>query len=89
MLTESFKLTCSRLSPEIGEYKWSCKQNDYNGWIVCDGRTLSSLVYKNLYDIIGTSFGSGVMISEFKIPDYRGRVMGKGVDLRIVQWAQV
>jgi microcystin-dependent protein len=76
LLTESFQLLCNRVCPDIGDYKWSCRQSDYSGWMVCDGRALSADIYKELYDIIGTSFGSNVSVSEFKIPDYRGRVMG-------------
>jgi microcystin-dependent protein len=58
----------------VGEYKWSCKNADYEGWVVCDGRPLPVETYHDLYDLIGTQFGGD---SEyFYLPDYRGRVMG-------------
>jgi microcystin-dependent protein len=59
----------------VGEYKWSARSNDYGNWYVCDGRSLPIEQYNELYQVIGTSFGSNDATS-FKIPDLRGRVMG-------------
>jgi microcystin-dependent protein len=59
----------------VGEYKWSARSNDYGNWFVCDGRSLPIDEYNELYEVIGTSFGSNDSIS-FKLPDLRGRVMG-------------
>jgi microcystin-dependent protein len=59
----------------IGEYKWSSRTTDYNGWLKCDGRSISRQEYSELFDIIGTSFGSNDSTT-FKLPDLRGRVMG-------------
>jgi microcystin-dependent protein len=59
----------------VGEYKWSARSNDYGNWYVCDGRSLSVNEYDELYQVIGTSFGSNDAVS-FKLPDLRGRVMG-------------
>lgn len=58
----------------IGEYKWSCRSNDYNGWMVCDGRSVSCVDYSNLYDIIGTAFGCDSE-GTFNLPNFKGRVM--------------
>ena len=44
-----------------------------NGWIICDGQSLNRNDYQNLYDIIGTRYGSNSS-STFNIPDMRGRV---------------
>lgn len=63
------------LSIHVGEYKWSAKNEDFSGWMKCDGRSLSRSVYKDLYEVIGTSFGANDQ-DTFKLPDYRGRVMG-------------
>lgn len=45
-----------------------------SGWIACDGTELliSNPLYQDLYDLIGTTFGSG--IGTFKVPDLRGRI---------------
>lgn len=63
------------LAPTIGEYKWTCRQSDYSGWVLCDGRSLSRESNKDLFEIIGTAFGADSDIL-FNIPDYRGRVLG-------------
>lgn len=59
----------------VGEYKWSARSNDFSGWMICDGRTLSNANYPELYEVIGTTFGSNDAFT-FKLPDLRGRVMG-------------
>lgn len=47
-------------------------------WFICDGRTLSIAEYSSLYALLGTRFG-GDGITNFKIPDLRGRVpIGQG-----------
>lgn len=45
-----------------------------DGWVVCDGRALSRTVYEELFDAIGTTYGSGDGSTTFNIPDMRGRV---------------
>lgn len=63
------------ISLHIGEYKWSARSNDFSGWLMCDGRALSNADYPDLYEVIGTTFGSDDE-GTFKLPDMRGRVMG-------------
>ena len=60
---------------DIGDYKWSASANDFKGWLLCDGRSLSRTDYFELFHVIGTSFGSSDIFT-FKIPDMRGRVLG-------------
>jgi microcystin-dependent protein len=49
-----------------------------NGWIFCDGRSLSKTEYTELFEIIGVHYGSNDANS-FRIPDMRGRtVVGTG-----------
>lgn len=59
----------------VGDYKWSARNADFSGWLICDGRSLNRIQYSQLYEIIGTTFGapSG---TTFKIPDCRGKVAG-------------
>lgn len=59
----------------VGEYKTSARAEDFHGWLKCDGRSLSRTEYADLFEIVGTSFGSSTS-NTFKLPDMRGRVMG-------------
>lgn len=63
----------------IGDYKYSARSQDFHGWLLCDGRTLSRDAYKNLFDIIGTAFGSNNAY-DFKLPNFKGRVPGAAGD---------
>ena len=58
-----------------GDIKYSVQSSDHNGWLKCDGRSLLRTTYPNLFNIIGTSFGSD-NATTFKLPDCRGRVIG-------------
>lgn len=58
----------------VGELKWTCRNIDYNGWLVCDGRELLIADYPKLHDVIGTSFGGN--FTHFNLPDSRSRVLG-------------
>lgn len=60
---------------QVGDMKFSAHSDDHQGWLICDGRSLSRDDYAELYDAIGLQFGvnSG---TTFKIPDMRGRVAG-------------
>lgn len=64
------------MSLHVGEYKVSCRTNDFLGWLICDGRLLPRAEYKDLFDIIGTAFDTSVDVNSFRLPDYRGRVIG-------------
>lgn len=45
-----------------------------NGWLLCDGAAISRATYIRLFNIIGTSYGSGDGSTTFNVPDLRGRV---------------
>lgn len=49
------------------------------GWLVCDGATVSRSIYEELFDTIGGSFGVGDNVNTFNLPDLRGRFV-RGVD---------
>jgi len=54
-------------------------ENNYPGWLECDGRTLNVSDYRALYSVIGNTYG-GTVGSTFKLPDYRSKkLMGTGV----------
>lgn len=59
----------------IGDYKVCARSNDHFGWVICDGRVLDRTQYNALYEVIGTSFGS-TNSTNFKLPDFRGKVFG-------------
>jgi phage-related tail fiber protein len=48
------------------------KENIPDGWLLCDGRTISRSEYFNLYKAIGSSWGSGDGSTTFNLPDLRG-----------------
>lgn len=48
-------------------------------FLLCDGRAVSRATYAALFNVIGTSHGSGDGSTTFNIPDYRGRFL-RGVD---------
>lgn len=54
-------------------------ENDYPGWLECDGRTLNVSDYRVLYQVLGNTYG-GIENQTFKLPDYRSKkLMGTGV----------
>jgi microcystin-dependent protein len=60
---------------QIGDYKYSARNSDINGWLICDGRSLSKDEYPELFEVIGTNFGSEDEFS-FNLPDFRSRIAG-------------
>ena len=44
------------------------------GFLVCDGSAVSRSTYEELFDAIGTTFGTGDGSSTFNLPDLTGRV---------------
>lgn len=49
------------------------------GWLLCDGSAVSRTTYSVLFDVIGTTYGSGDGSTTFNVPDLRGRLaLGAG-----------
>jgi len=69
--------------PHVGDYKWSCRSNDYNGWILCDGRSVARDDYINLFHVTGTAFGS-TNSNSFNLPNFQGRVMAGASSSHVV-----
>lgn len=42
------------------------------GWLICDGRLVSTNTYEQLYTLIGNSYGTSEEMDRFYIPDCRG-----------------
>jgi microcystin-dependent protein len=56
-----------------------------DGWLVCNGSTVSRLDYPALFAAIGTVYGAGDGVTTFVLPDLRGEFIrgwdgGRGVD---------
>ena len=45
-----------------------------NGWLICDGSTVSRKTYGDLFKVIGTTYGAGNSNTTFTLPDMRGRL---------------
>lgn len=51
------------------------------GWLLCQGQAVSRATYAELFNVIGTSFGSGDGSTTFNIPDLRGEFLrGSGAN---------
>lgn len=50
-----------------------------DGWLLCNGSTVSRTEFADLFAVIGTLNGSGDGTTTFNLPDYRGR-FHRGVD---------
>jgi microcystin-dependent protein len=59
----------------VGDMKYSARTCDYKGWLICDGRSMKREDYHELFQVIGTTYGS-VSALTFNLPDCRGRVLG-------------
>lgn len=60
-----------------------------DGWLICNGSTVSRSTYANLFAAIGEAYGAGNGSTTFKIPDLRGRVpvgagQGSGLTNRVL-----
>ena len=59
----------------VGDYKFSAMKTDHDNWLICDGRAINRADYKDLFILIGTSFGVGDGSTTFNIPDFRNKTM--------------
>ena len=69
-------LATKAMGTHIGDLKFSVRTEDYNGWLICDGRELSRGENPALFDLIGTSFGGGSSPEMFRLPNCVARVPG-------------
>jgi len=78
MMLAGFSNRAQAQEPFIGEIKMFAGNFAPNGWLLCEGQTLNISSNEALYSILGTYYG-GDGISNFKLPDLRGRFpMGAG-----------
>lgn len=60
--------------PVTGDMKMSFVPTDHIGWLVCDGRSLSTTQYNLLFQVIGYQFGGSG--STFQLPNPAGGLVG-------------
>lgn len=50
------------------------------GWLICNGQAIDRQIYYNLFNVIGTLYGSGDGETTFNVPNLKGRhIMGVDV----------
>jgi microcystin-dependent protein len=72
-LAHSHNLLTYYSIPHVGDYKFSAREADFHGWMLCDGRTLNVDEFPMLNSIIGNSFGDDGE-GTFNLPDLKARV---------------
>ena len=75
-----------------------------NGWLLCDGSAVSRTTYSELFEVIGTTYGTGDGSTTFNLPNLKGRVpvgqdtsdtsfdaLGEtgGEKIHTIQWAEL
>ena len=54
--------------PIVGEITMYGGEDEVNGWLECDGSAISRSDYRDLFTVIGTTYGSGNGSTTFNIP---------------------
>jgi microcystin-dependent protein len=65
----------TRTQHHVGEYRLTNRTYDFDGFMLCDGRSLSRAEYHELFAVVGTIYGAPNGDS-FNLPDFRARVLG-------------
>lgn len=63
------------LEPPIGEVVAYGGASAPTNFLICDGSAISRADYADLFDVIGTTFGSGNGTTTFNIPNLVGKIM--------------
>ena len=66
--------TIGNIDPSVGDIKMSVRNSDFDGWILCNGRSLSTATYPQLFALIGYTFGGSG--ATFVIPNALGQTLG-------------
>lgn len=68
------ELTIVNDSVPVGAIQAYAGTTPPSNWLICDGRAVNRIKYKQLFDIIGTTYGSGDGEITFNLPNLQGRV---------------
>ena len=58
-----------------GDLKYSIRNDDHQGWLKCDGKSILKSSYQKLYELIGDSFGQNTDDTLFNLPNCTGRAL--------------
>ena len=58
----------------VGDYKFSARTSNHEGWLLCNGGTVSRTTHAELFSVIGVQFGEGNKTTTFNLPNAKGRV---------------
>ncbi len=59
----------------IGDIKASVQKSNHSNWLLCNGQAVSRTNYADLFNLIGTKYGSGDGTTTFNVPDFRGKFL--------------
>lgn len=54
----------------VGDIKTSLQTANHGNWFICNGQAISRTTYNELFDLIGTTYGSGDGSTTFNLPDF-------------------
>lgn len=83
---ESAKSTANKNTP-VGTVMYFAKAEPPEGYLACNGATVSRSTYSALFSAIGTTYGSGDGSTTFALPDLRDRVAWGGTAVGTVKAA--
>jgi hypothetical protein len=66
----AYKVPTGAIMPYAGP-----SDNVPDGWLLCDGSLVDQGIFPDLYSIIKYTYGKGSVISQFRLPDLRSRVL--------------
>ena len=75
----------NQISSIVGTVAFFARSSAPTGWLKCNGAAISRTDYADLFDSIGTTYGTGNGSTTFNLPDLRGEFVrclddGRGVD---------
>lgn len=70
-ITEKLDKLLSEPAIPAGTVLWLAAQEAPEGFLLCDGATVSRETYAGLFAVIGTTFGAGDGAATFQLPDLR------------------
>ncbi len=62
------------IDPSVGDIKMSVRSSDFDGWMLCNGRALSTVTYSALFALIGYTYGGSG--GTFNLPNAAGQTLG-------------
>ena len=61
--------------PVVGVVQLYAGSTAPNGWLICNGQTVSRITYAALYAVIGTTYGAGDGSTTFNVPNLVNRTV--------------